>query len=187
MQRKRKLTAVCLTLAACVLGLIVSCGGGGGNNSGGASTMEISVVTGTSVSGGIGFTTYTEGYINKDGYYDPSFSGDCSPTMPATLITMCSGVYGGAAPCDILINIRTAGMTPGGYSITGGTNTSTNFMYMDQAQYYDSIVSKGTITLTSVGKVGEPIVGTFDAVLGLRSDLSTTMGVSGTFSVIRDH
>ena len=162
-----------------MLTLLTACGGGGstdGNSA--ASTMTVMI-------GGGGTATYTEGPINNLGYYDPSFSGD-NAAGQGTLITMCSGVNG-PDPCNVLINIRTSDMIPGGYTIAGGTNTTTYFMYMTQGQYYDSLVSKGTITLTSVGGVGEPITGSFQAVLGLRSSGTTTIGISGTFSVIRDH
>jgi hypothetical protein len=164
-----------------VLTLLSACGGDGstGGNSA-ASTMTVTI-------GGGGTATYTEGPINNLGYYDPSFSGD-SAAGQGTLITMCSGVTGAvSAGCNVLINIRTSDLIPGGYTIAGGTNTTTYFMYMTQGQYYDSLVSKGTITLTSVGGVGEPITGSFQAVLGLRSSGTPTIGISGTFSVLRDH
>ncbi len=169
----RSLVLLCMTT------LLLSCGGDveSSNGGGSASTMTVTLATGT--------TTYTEGPLNNLGYYDPSFSGDSAAGV-GTLITMCSGVTG-AGPCDVLINVRTSDMIPGGYTIAGGTNTTTYFMYMTQGQYYDSIVSRGTITLASVGNVGEPITGTFQAVLGLRTNPSTTIGVSGTFSVTRDH
>ena len=161
--------------------LLTACGGGGSSNGGGpASTMTVTLATGT--------TTYTEGHINNIGYYDPSFSGDCDP-LAGTLITMCSGVTYTMShtTCDVLINVRTSDMTPGPYSITGNSSADTYVLYHNKTQFYDSFVSSGTITLTSVGSVGAPITGSFQAVLQLLSAPTTTMGISGTFSVIRDH
>jgi hypothetical protein len=174
---------------ALAMGAIAGCGGGGGPSTGGAgsaSTMTVTLATGSGMSGGIGTTTYTEGPINNFGYYDPSFSGDIAAGA-GMLITMCSGVTG-AGPCNVLINVNTSGWTPGGYLVTGGTSTtSTYLLYMEQGQYFDGIASKGTVTLTSVGNVGEPIEGSFQAILALRTNSSTTIEVSGVFSVVRDH
>ena len=186
--RDESMKSLCTrSLMMAALALLVSCGGGSsGGGSGSASTTTITVSAATGSVPGTGTTTYTEGPINGYGYYDPSFSGDCAAGL-GMLITMCSGVTG-MGPCDVLINIRTSGWTPGGYLVTGGTATAATYLlYMKQGSYYDSLASQGTVTLTSVGNVGEPISGSFRAVLGLRSIGTPTIEVSGTFSVIRDH
>ena len=150
--------------------VLASCSGGDGSVS---TASKMTVTTGAST------TTYTSGPINTFGYYDPSFNADLF-SMTSTQITMCSGVTD--TTCGISINITTAGTTPGPYPITG-----TRILYSDHGAYYDSIASSVTVTLTSVGNVGEPITGSFQAVLGLRTDLTTTQSIYGTFSVIRDH
>lgn len=181
-----KADALRSTVAMLVLFLLASCGGGGGSDGGGnASTLAITVSQATGTSGGSTTTTYTEGPINSRGYYDPSFSADLFPTSSRTLITMCSGVT--TTGCAVLINVGAGGTAPGGYSITGGSSTATYILYAAQGNYYDSLASQGTVTLTSVGAVGSPITGSFQAVLGLRSTGTPTRMVSGTFSVIRDH
>jgi len=130
-------------------------------------------------------TTWTDGPINAAGNYDPSFSADCDPTQ-RTLITMCSGVSDGG--CSVLVNVNAAATTPGSYSISGGSSTATYFIYTDpDGQHWDSLAGQGTITLASVGAPGDPITGSFEAVLGLWPDPLTTIAVSGTFSVVRDH
>jgi hypothetical protein len=174
--RKRHAWILSLIIILAVV-VFAACGGGGGGggNAGSASTLTATV--------GAGTTTYTEGPINNIGYYDPSFSGDSAPGV-GTLITMCSGV---STTCDILINIRTADATPGPYPITGGSSTPTYIVYSDHGQHYYSILSSGTVTLTSVGNVGQPITGSFQAVLELWTVPTSTLAISGTFSVLRDH
>lgn len=186
MKKELLFGASVLALHALLVISFSGCGGSGSSSggSGGSSTLSITVSSGTGTTSGSSSAEYTEGHINEIGEYDPSFGGAAEPGA-GTLITLCSGVTI-TGYCSVMINIRTSDTTPGGYTIVGATNTNSYIMYMASGQYYDSIASKGTITLTSVGNVGQPITGTFDAVLGLRSIGTPTIGVSGTFSVIRD-
>ena len=172
-------------LAVAILtALMGSCSGSSGGGAGASTASTMTVTAGSST------TTYTDGPVNDAGYYDPSFSADCYPT-PRTLITMCSGEAGGASGCTKLINVSAFGTTPGSYTVNvGGTAetgspTYVSYSLNNSAQFYSS--TSGTVTLTSVGNVGEPVTGSFEAVLALYGAPTTTLAVSGTFSVIRDH
>lgn len=164
-----------LFLILLVLSLAItagSCGGdGGGGSAGPTSTMTLTQ--------NYTSTTFTDGTTNSSGYYDPSFSADVYPA-PRTLVTMCSGVSAGT--CAKLVNVSAGGATPGSYTIDC-SSTYVTYTY-DSFPYF---CKSGTVTLASVGAVGEPITGSFNAVLSLSGYQSITIDLSGTFSVIRDH
>ena len=188
MRRKRSAVfgAVC-TLFALIL---AACGGGGGGASGGGNsgignTMTVSLDEAAP-------TTYTEGAINGNGYYDPDMEADVYTDSGRTILMLSSGVSGGATPPVTLINIVTSDHVTGAYPITGDgtysgpTPTTTYVYYKDNAKDYDSIISSGTVTLDSIGDVGAPVIGSFSAVI-LCTSSTQTHGISGTFNMKRAH
>jgi hypothetical protein len=194
MQKKRRLAMVVLAFAAVVLGFMVSCGGGGGGgesggsgNSGIGNTMTVIVSSATPTGGGAGNTQYTEGAINGNGYYDPDMEADIYPDSGRVIIMLSSGVTGGVTPTTVL-NIVTSGHTAGAYPITGngGAGVTTYISYTDNGQHHTSIISSGTVTIDSIGNVGDPVIGSFSAVV-LCTSPSHTHGISGTFNVKMAH
>jgi hypothetical protein len=87
-----------------------------------------------------------------------------------------------------LINIVTSGHTAGAYPITGdgGAGVTTYISYTDNGQSHKSIISSGTVTIDSIGNVGDPVIGSFSAVV-LCTSPSHTHGISGTFNVKMAH
>jgi len=163
-----------------------ACGGGGGGEKGGsADTMTVSISGPT----GEGTKKYTEGPINSYGYYDPSMEADIYPTTGTTWITLSSGVTGGPTMPSTVINIYTSDHATGPHAITGNCSTSalTCVSYSVNGQTYDSISSSGTVTIDSIGSVGQPVIGSFSAVVAVLTAPSTTMAISGTFNVKRDN
>ncbi len=173
--------------------MLASCGGGGGGNgvsgnSGIGNTMTVSVTTEGGMGGGIGTVTYTEGSINGYGYYDPDMEADIYPDTGRMIIMLSSGVTGSGSP-DISINIVTSGHTAGAYPITGTSGTpgvTTYINYKDGSEYHDGVISSGTVTIDSIGNVGDPVIGSFSAVV-LCSSPTHTHGFSGTFNMKRAH
>lgn len=170
------------------LSLLVSCTGGGGTssagNSGDGNTMTVSI-------DGAGPTTYTEGAINSYGYYDPDMEADVYTDTGRTIIMLSSGVTGGSTPPTTTINIVTSGHVAGAYPITGdatSTGTLTTYItYNDHGQYHSSIISSGTVTIGSIGNVGDPVIGSFSAVVQSTSQYTHTHTISGTFNMKRAH
>ena len=174
-----------------VMPLLFSCGGSGGGdgvtvNDGIGNTMTVTIATQSPMGGGIGTTTYTEGAINGYGYYDPDMEADIYQTSGRTEIMLSSGVTGGPTLPVTLINIVTSGHTAGAYPITGdGTAGLTTYIsYKDNAESHNSIISSGTVTIDSIGNVGEPVIGSFSAVV-LCTSPSHTHAISGTFNMKR--
>ncbi len=173
--------------------ILASCGGGGGGdgvggNSGIGNTMTVTVTTEGGMGGGIGTVTYTEGPINGYGYYDPDMEADISPDTGRMIIMLSSGVMGGTPP-DTTINIVTSGHTAGAYAIDGTSamhGIYTYITYKDGSEYHDGVISSGTVTIDSIGNVGDPVIGSFSAVV-LCSSPSHTHGFSGTFNMKRAH
>ena len=171
-------TYVLIGLAAC---------SGGGSSSGGGSAADTMIVTITDQSTSV-TTTYTEAGFNTYGYLDPNLSSHVT-TSADTWVLLSTGSTGSSI--DLSINIAVRGNTPGSYP-TGTTASSTFISYTTYTtgiQSYNSQKSSstGTITLTSVGNVGEMITGSFDAIVTHISYPTDTRGISGTFSVKREH
>jgi hypothetical protein len=149
------------------LTLLAACGGGGGGGGGtssggpGTGTMTVSIVS-------QGTTTY------NGNASDPWLASSVSS---GTLTELWSGFTGSDYTTQVYI--VTSGTTTGSYPITGSTWVE----YINNSKTYLS--SSGTVTLTSVGTVGEPVAGSFQAVVSLVTDTTNTLGISGTFSVIR--
>jgi hypothetical protein len=131
---------------------------------------------------------YTEGPINSYGYYDPYMEADIYQDTGRTIIMLTSGETGIGMP-PTLVNIVTSGHAEGDYPITGGSGTpgTTYVAYTDHGQHYDSIVSSGTVTIESIGNVGQPVIGSFSAVVALSTAPGTTLAISGTFNVMREN
>lgn len=175
---------LCLVVA---IGL-VACGGGGGGGSctGCADTMSVSEE-------GAAAVTYTEGPYNVLGYLDPILSSYVT-TSANTYISLCSGITLSSTPsgsittCANQVIISITGNTPQSYP-TGTVSSPTQITYKTNNILYSSVFSSttGTITLSSVGNVGEKITGSFDAVVTNIHNLSDTLWITGTFSVKRDY
>lgn len=159
---------------------LAACGGGGGSSAGGGDpdTMTV-IVTGAS---GTTTATYTEGPYNNNGLLDPSLSSFVTPS--STSVSLCTQSTG--ATCAVSMTISVRGVTPQSYP-TGTSNTPTQITYRANNLTYSSIYSgtTGTITLASIGNVGEKITGAFDTVVTNMTNSSDTLGISGTFSVTR--
>jgi hypothetical protein len=173
----------------CALSIIISCGSGGGGIVGGGTgtagnpnnilTVTRATTTGASTA------TYREGFVNSFGLVDPNLFA-ASDNISATLVGLSSGIPKFGPPAK-LINIIAGGISAGTYTIGGGGSSGTYIAYDDQGQSYMSTYGSGTVTLTSVGNVGAPIIGSFNAVLTLiGSSPTTTLGFSGSFSVVRE-
>jgi hypothetical protein len=164
------------------VGLVACTGGGGGDSgSGSADTMTVAEQGGAGV-------TYTEGPYNSFGYLDPGLYSDVSASGN-TYVALCSNVTpsGNDATCATIVNISIKGNAPGSYP-TGTTGSPAQISYQTNHKLYLSVYSgtTGTITLSSVGNVGEKITGTFDALVTNLTNTNDTLGISGTFSVKRD-
>jgi hypothetical protein len=174
------------------LAILMSCGGGGGGgvggNSGIGNTMTVIVKTESGTGETASITPYTEGSINGYGYYDPDMEADIYPDTGRMIIMLSSGVTGGTPP-DTTINIVTSGHTAGAYPIDGTSAMNgiyTYITYKDGSEYHDGVISSGTVTIDSIGNVGDPVIGSFSGVV-LCSAPSHTHGFSGTFNMKRAH
>jgi hypothetical protein len=184
---RRKRSAVFVMMCTLFALILAACGGGGGTsdngNSGIGNTMTVSI-------NGAAPITYTEGAINGNGYYDPDMEADIYPDTGRTILILSSGVTGGPTPPVTLINIVTKGHAIGAYPVDGdgtGPTLTTYISYKDNAEYYDSIISSGTVTIDKIGNVGDPVTGSFRTVVALRSSPTQTHGISGTFNIKRAH
>jgi len=174
-----------------VLSMLSSCGGSGGGgggtmNDGIGNTMTVTVATLFPAGQTVSTTPYTEGAINGYGYYDPDMEADIYQDSGRAIIMLSSGVTGGPTPPLTLINIVTSGHTAGAYPITGdGTAGLTTYIsYKDDTESHNSIISSGTVTIDSIGNVGEPVIGSFSAVV-LCTSPSHTHAISGSFNMKR--
>ena len=174
MQKRVVWVVLCMMVTA---GL-VACGGGGGTSDNGAEADKMTVTVSSPT--GVEATTYTEGPYNVNGNLDPNIS---ALVLTNTIISLCSG--GTSTMCATQISIMARGNTPQSYPTgTAGTPTQITYNYK-----YSSVSSSdtGTVTLTSVGNVGEKITGSFSAVVANMSNPTDTRGISGTFSVKRNN
>jgi hypothetical protein len=158
----------CILLAVALYG----CGGGDSGSSADTMTVTISGPSGTTT------TTYVEGTYNAQGYLDPDLSSFVTTSL--TRIDLISQVSS-TQPTGVKITVlgATAQTYPAGQSA---------IFYYTNNQSYDSLISNTscTVTLSSIGNVGEKITGTFDAVVSLLTNTYDTVRISGTFSVMRD-
>ena len=158
-----------------MLFLLASCGGGGGGGSdsgGGGGTGDTMTVI---ITNPASTTTYNEGA------YDPLLTGAVSGTPQKTFITRCSGIDFNLN-CTTAVNITVDGTTA---PLTYNISTVTKVQYVNGIKTYAS--TGGTVTLTTLGVVGERITGSFDNVVVANvSNVSDTLTISGTFSVTRE-
>jgi hypothetical protein len=151
------------------LSLLSACGGGGGggSTSGGGSDSDTMTVNIVSLSTPTTTTTYTGSMSTT-----PTLIGmvyGTSQTVvelagPTLQVAVCAG---GSNASTYPMGLCAAGSGTVTYIISAGTTTTYNG-------------ATGTVTLTSVGGVGQPITGSFDAIV---SDTTNTMRVWGSFSV----
>jgi len=140
-------------------------------------TVTISGPSGTTT------TTYVEGTYNAQSYLDPDLSS--FGTSSFTRIDLTSQV---SATQLTSLKIFVLGNTAQSYPTGAGHSLSAIF-YETNNQSYDSVISStsGTVTLSSIGNVGDKVTGTFDAVVSLLTNTYDTVRISGIFSVMRDY
>lgn len=174
---------VCLTLTIALL----ACGGGGSSDpvASDKMTATISGPTGTET------TTFTEGSYSTDSaghsFLNPSLIAYTTASNETNIeLLYWDGVSLGTT---VIINMRVNGNTPGLYPTGGYVNPVNSIAYETNNQSYISAFSSttGTITLSSIGNVGEKITGAFDTVVTLLTNTFDTLRLSGTFSVTRDN
>ena len=172
---------VCIMLPIALSG----CGSGGNSDEDVANTADTMTVTISGTSGTV-TTTYTEGSYNSHGNFDTDLISYVTASNN-TQIELHSGESNTQG--STIINIAVAGNTPQSYptGIATPENCITYDIYYTHYQSYTSLFSgtSGTITLSSMGNVGEKITGTFDAVVSLLTNTSDTLRISGTFSMTR--
>ncbi len=170
-------------LGFCMLARLAGCGGGGGGGStigtnSGLGTMTVTISSNA--------TTTTTTYNGNNS--DPILT---AATTTYTEIILESGynsyTYSWEKNLVLLVN----GNTPGVYSLATPSQPSlysTRISYTDGTRafsgiYFDS--TSGTITINSISGAGQPITGSFNAVLVDSSAPTNTIGMSGSFSVPR--
>jgi hypothetical protein len=162
-----------LAQAILILSFALSaCSDGGTSGSADMMTISVSSPTGTVTS------SYTEG---SQGNLTPYLSSDVTAThIYIALVT---------DPHDMnsSTNVSIAAIgdnTPQSYSL-GSNSPSWIACHINNQSYLNVLSSpSGTITISSIGNMGEKITGTFDAVV---TSTSSTLNISGTFSVTRDN
>jgi hypothetical protein len=173
---------VCLMLTIALF----ACGGGGSSDPVAADTMTVTI----SGPSGPATTTFTEGSYSTTSSGHSFLNPNLSAYVTAINETNIELLYwdGVSLGTTVIINMRVNGNTPGLYP-TGAANPATTISYDANNQSYLSFISSpsGTITLSSIGNVGDKIIGTFDAVVTLLSTTSDTLRLSGSFSVTRDN
>jgi len=154
--------------------LLTGCGGGGGGSTDGGlaagrwMTVNVESNTQAAIS-----TTYTGDYTGN-GTTTPLLIGYVlSGTTTETIVEMVTS----AVEVEVAANSIDAGV----YSVTPGSLTPTGIRYsLNGTNIYVPV--SGTVTLTSVGAVGAPISGSFDAIV---SNTTDTKRVWGSFSINR--
>jgi hypothetical protein len=187
MKKNILLVTVCMIVLIVLVGCgtgedggIVGVAGGGGGGYSAADTMTVSLQDST----GVMTATLTEGLYNSLGYLDPDLYSAVDTTTPQTAIYLCSGYTG--TMCTGYIGITATGSTQQTYPT--GPGISTEVLYVSNDQYYSSFwaTNAGSVTLTSIGNVGEKVTGSFNAEIALVSNPSDTKRISGSFSVTRE-
>ncbi len=179
-------TVFCIIFTSAVLG----CSGSTSNNGSTPDTMTLAV---TDISGTL-TSTFTEGSptISPQGYsyLDPNINADVLPSNHI-YIQLRTGMSN--TQTATILGIETEGNTAQSYSIAANNPSYISYSIGNQtyATYFSSTPS-GTITLFSVGNIGDKISGSFDAIVTLGTSTpvtgtTDTRRVSGTFSVTRGH
>ncbi len=150
-----------------VLSLLVSCGGGGGGGGGGTGdTMTITIGTNAPI-------TY------NGNASDPILTAKVITTK--TYINLASGYSFATSSWAKILNITINATTSGTYTFSSAADP-TGILYSDVPNTYQG--TSGTITIT-IGDVGSPITGTFNATLLCGTGCTGTITMSGSFSVTR--
>lgn len=119
--------------------------------------------------------TYTEGA------FDPVLTGFVEAGR--TGINLCFGTLSGGC-AEVFLDIELIADRAGTFS-TSGNNFIVYQAGASAVSTYQSIQSRGTITLSSVGGVSQKVTGSFDTAAELVSLRSNTIRLSGTFSITR--
>ena len=172
-------TVLCIIVTIALLGC-------GGESSGGSAPDTITIT----ISGQSGTVTKTfaEGSYNSQGRLDPYLISFVT-TSNGTSIQLYSGLtntYGSMA-----LGIMISANTLGSYQ-TGGTMSwaYVEYGFFDPSyEGYSSVISSttGTVTLSSIGNVGEKISGSLDVVVTHLTNTFNTLRIAGTFNVTRDY
>ncbi len=156
------------------LSLLSACGDGGGsstsNSNGTGDSMTVTVV---SKSTGTTTTTY-----NGNGS-DPVFSAGFNSGR--TIIQMGSAAAG--------VFISADGTSVNSYPISQTGSPTVKYTVYSSSTPTTTVYSamSGTVTLTSVGNIGQPVTGSFEAYLIDISKPTSTLDISGTFSATRQY
>jgi hypothetical protein len=160
---------------------LFSCGGGSSDGSApDTMTVTISGPTGTTT------TTYSEGTYNSQGTLDPNLISYVTHSNETRIeLHNSMTIYPQFVSIGIIINSN----TPQSYPLCNPPTNSVSYSAYHQS--YISIDSNpcGTVTISSIGNVGDKITGTFDvSLISLTSSTNTsdTVKISGSFNVTRD-
>jgi hypothetical protein len=168
---------VCMSMIFTIA--LFGCGGGGTSNAiSGAVVPDTMTVTISGPSGTV-TKTYTKGSYDTQGHLNPDMISYVSPSN-TTIIELADVSTTQVDRVDIVV----FGTTPQSYPIDS-SNSLLTAVYVNNV--YTSMFSSpsGTVTLSSIGNVGEKINGTFDATVTSDTNASDTLKISGTFSVTR--
>ena len=170
-----------LTTIVFILAFVSACGSGGGGggstSNGGGGTGDTMTVSVWSLSTSTTTTTYA------GNAYDPLLTALTDTTNNKTYIDMGSGYNFFTSSWAKTLSLAINGTTAGVYSFPTVT-APTGMFYTDNILYGHTYQgTSGTITITSIGNIGAPVTGAFNATLA--TDPTHTIGMSGSFSVTR--
>jgi hypothetical protein len=168
--------AFCISFTSVLSG----CGGNSGNPAQDTITLTVSGPTGTIT------TTYIEGTYNSQGELDPNMMSYVT-ALNYTHIQFLSGQpwTSGSSGFVLVVNDNKAqAYSTGGFPYDGYIDYD---FFDPNNNHYTSIYSteSGTITLSSIGNVGEQITGTFNIPISNPTNTSDTLRLSGSFRVTR--
>ena len=157
------------------------CGGGAsGDLDPDTITLTVSGPSGTLT------TTYIEGTYNAQGKLDPNLLSYMTASND-THIQLQSGLPWASGSSGIWIAFfdnKAQAYSTGGFPYDGFLDYD---FYDTNNNHYTSLYSteSGTITLSSIGNVGDKISGTFNVPVTNPTNTSETLKLSGSFSVTR--
>ena len=167
---------VCMSMIFTIA--LFGCGGGTSDVISGAVAPDTMTVTISGPSGTV-TKTYTKGSSDTQGHVNPAMISYVSPAN-TTIIDLADVSTTQVDRMTIVVS----GTAPQSYSVDSANSLITTFY---ENNTYSSTFSSpsGTVTLSSIGNVGEKINGTFDATVTSDTNTSDTLKISGTFSVTR--
>lgn len=177
-----------LTTIVFILVLVSACGSGGGGSASNGGGDGSNIVGGFAPTGdtiavsiwSLSTSTTTTTYAGDQ--YDPIMTAQTFTTNNKTYIDMGSGYDVVTQSTKRTLDLAVGGTTVGTYTFSSPTGT-TGILYSDVPKLYQG--TTGAVTITSIGNVGQPVIGTFNATLGCASGCTGTIGMSGSFSVTR--